>query len=106
MSDASFAGIARGAPGYGTTCRQDVLRGVEVPVMPDAAERAVQHRLLLRAGIGPAPVRRPYHHRIAHITEKALQASRACPNTLLSPRFAGYRIPPRPEGRSILRRSW
>ena len=28
----SSAGIAREAPGYGTTCRKDVLRGVDVPV--------------------------------------------------------------------------
>src|SRR5690349_10649186 len=27
--------------GYGTTCRQDVLRGVDVPVMPGAAGRAL-----------------------------------------------------------------
>ena len=40
MSDASSAGTARGTPGYGTTCRKDVLRGVEIPVMPGAAGRA------------------------------------------------------------------
>ena len=40
MPDASSAGIARGAPGYGTTCRKDVLRGVDVPVMPGAATGA------------------------------------------------------------------
>jgi hypothetical protein len=40
MSYASSAGIARGAPGYGTTCRQDVLGGVEIPVMSGAAGRA------------------------------------------------------------------
>src|SRR6185503_6732665 len=40
MSYASSAGTARGAPGYGTTCRQDVLGGVEIPVMPGAAGRA------------------------------------------------------------------
>jgi len=32
----SSAGIAREAPGYGTTCRKDVLGGVEVPVVPGA----------------------------------------------------------------------
>ena len=37
MSDVSSAGIARGAPGYGTTCRKDVLGGVDVPVVPGAA---------------------------------------------------------------------
>src|SRR6516225_11353941 len=40
MSDASSAGITRGTPGYGTTCRKDVLGGVDVPVMPGAAGRA------------------------------------------------------------------
>ncbi len=42
MSYVSSAGIARGAPGYGTTCREDVLRGVDVPVVPDAADGHVQ----------------------------------------------------------------
>ena len=46
MSYASSAGIARTVPGYGTTCRKDVLRRVEVPVVPGAAGRA-----------GPAPRR-------------------------------------------------
>src|SRR5437016_11117509 len=40
MSDISSAGIARGTPGYGKTCRQDVLGRVDVPVMPGAATRA------------------------------------------------------------------
>ena len=40
MSYVSSAGIARGAPGYGKTCRKDVLRRVQVPVMPGAAGRA------------------------------------------------------------------
>jgi len=40
MAYVSSAGIARGAPGYGTTCRKDVLGGVEVPVMPGATGRA------------------------------------------------------------------
>ncbi len=40
MSYLSSAGIARGAPGYGKTCRKDVLRGVDVPVVPGAAGRA------------------------------------------------------------------
>jgi hypothetical protein len=39
MSDLSSAGIARGTPGYGTTCRKNVLRGVDIPVMPGAAGR-------------------------------------------------------------------
>ena len=40
MSYVSSAGIARGAPGYGKTCRKDVLGGVDVPVVPGAAGRA------------------------------------------------------------------
>src|SRR5262249_28676700 len=40
MSDLSSAGIARGAPGYGTTYRKNVLCGVDVPVVPGAAGRA------------------------------------------------------------------
>ena len=40
MSYVSSAGIARGAPGYGTTCRKDVIGGVDVPVVPGAAGRA------------------------------------------------------------------
>ena len=40
MSYLSSAGIARGGPGYGKTCRKDVLRGVDVPVVPGAAGRA------------------------------------------------------------------
>ncbi len=66
MSDASSAGIARGIRGYGTTCRKDVLRGVDIPVLPGAAgrarplpggqtqlgEQAPARRARLRAGIG------------------------------------------------------
>ena len=40
MSDASSAGIARGAPGCGKTCRNDVRGRVDVPVVPGAAGRA------------------------------------------------------------------
>jgi hypothetical protein len=40
VSDVSSAGIARAAPGYGKTCRKDVRRGVDVPVVPGAARRA------------------------------------------------------------------
>ena len=40
MSDISSAGIARGSPGYGKTCRKDVLCRVDVPVVPGAAGRA------------------------------------------------------------------
>jgi hypothetical protein len=40
MSYLSSAGIAQGAPGYGKTCRKNVLRGVDVPVVPGAAGRA------------------------------------------------------------------
>ena len=37
MSDISSAGITRGIPGCGKTCRKDVLRRVDVPVVPGAA---------------------------------------------------------------------
>ena len=40
MPDISSTGITRVTPGYGTTCRKDVLRGVDVPVVPGAAGRA------------------------------------------------------------------
>ena len=40
VSDISSAGITRGTPGYGKTCRKNVLRGVDVPVVPGAAGRA------------------------------------------------------------------
>src|SRR5262249_32652629 len=41
VSDISSAGMAGDAPGYGKTCRQDVLRGVAVPVVPSTAARAL-----------------------------------------------------------------
>src|SRR4051812_40552742 len=43
VSDISSAGMAREGlpPGYGKTCRQDVLRGVDVPVVPGTAGRAL-----------------------------------------------------------------
>src|SRR6185437_2636503 len=40
VSDVSSAGIARGTPGYGKTCRKDVLGRVDVPVVPGPAGRA------------------------------------------------------------------
>ena len=40
-SDISSAGIAGVAPGYGKTCRKNVLRRVDVPVVPGAAGRAL-----------------------------------------------------------------
>src|SRR6185437_3243868 len=40
MSDISSAGIARMTPGYRLTGGKDVLRGVDVPVVPGAAGRA------------------------------------------------------------------
>ena len=43
VSDISSAGMAGVASGYGKTCRQDVLRGVDVPVMPGTAGRALPH---------------------------------------------------------------
>jgi len=83
MSYVSSAGIARGVPGYGKTCRQDVLRGVDVPVVPgavphdpDAAERTGQHGLLRLVGVGPAPVCRSHPHRIARLIEKLREPRR------------------------------
>src|SRR6476660_3410587 len=50
-----MAGVASG---YGKTCRQDVLRGVDVPVMPGAAGRALP-RPGLQAQVGEEiPARR------------------------------------------------
>ncbi len=40
MSDVSSAGIARGTPSYGKTCRKDVLGRVDIPVVPGPAGRA------------------------------------------------------------------
>jgi hypothetical protein len=37
----SSAGITGSTPGYGKTCRKNVLRGVDVPVVPGAAGRAL-----------------------------------------------------------------
>jgi hypothetical protein len=37
---------------------------------------------------------------------KAREARRARPRAVLSPRFAGHRIPSLPEGRRFLRRPW
>src|SRR5208282_1523822 len=37
VSDISSAGITRVTPGYGKTCRENVLRRVNVPVVPGAA---------------------------------------------------------------------
>ena len=76
-----------------------------VPHHADAAERAVQHRLLLSVGVGPAPVRRPHAHMIASFFAKTAEARRMCLRPVMLPRVAGHRIPPRPEGRGILRRS-
>ena len=40
MSDISSAGITGVTPGYGKTCRKNVLRRVDIPVVPGAAGRA------------------------------------------------------------------
>ena len=93
MSDIASAGIARGTPGYGTTCRKDVLGRIEVPVVPGAAARA-----------RPVPCRQAHIYRIARFFVKPAEAHRACSSLVMLPRVAGHRIPPRPEGRSILRR--
>ena len=74
MSDISSAGIGAGSGAYGRTCRQDVLRRVDVPVVPGATGRALPRpgteaqrreqvparRARLRCGVGPALVRRPH----------------------------------------------
>ena len=60
MSDITSAGITRGTPGYGKTCRKDVLRRVGIPVVPDAAGRA-----------------RPVPRRKAQVREQ-VAAGRAC----------------------------
>jgi hypothetical protein len=78
MSDIASAGIAGGTPGYGTTCRKDVLGRVEVPVVPGAAGRAAQDRLLLLIGVGPAPVRYPHIYIIARFFVRTAKARRAC----------------------------
>jgi hypothetical protein len=96
MSYLSSAGIARGAPGYGKTCRKDVLRGVDVPVVPGAAGRASP----LPGGQGQAREQVPARRagKIAGAKPYRLQSFPA--------RFVGRRIPPRPEGQGILREAW
>jgi hypothetical protein len=69
-------------------CRED-----GVPDHADAAEGAVQHRLLRRVGIGPASVRRPHAGSLPGGADKTL------------PCCAGHRIPARHESRGFLRRS-
>jgi hypothetical protein len=73
-----------------------------VPHDPDAAERAVQHRLLLVVWVGPAPVCRPHPYRIARVIEKSREPRRTG-GCLLVPSCMGHRILPWPEGRGILR---
>jgi hypothetical protein len=64
-----------------------------VPDHADGAEGAVQHRLLRRVGIGPAPVGRPHAGSLPGGADKTL------------PCRPGHRIPARPESRRFLRRS-
>ena len=64
-----------------------------VPHDPDAAERAVQHRLLRLVGVGPAPVCRSHRYRVARVIEK-LREPRRTGGCLFRPRCAGRRIPP------------
>jgi hypothetical protein len=88
------ADLAVGAGGQGA-----------VPYHPDAAEGAVQHGLLRRVGVGPAPVRGSHLSRIARVIEK-LREPRRTSDCLFLPCCAGRRIPPWPEGRGILREDW
>ena len=76
-----------------------------VPHHPDAAEGAVQHLLLHLVGVRPAPVGCPHRYSIEHMVVRVREARRACCPLVLLPRVAGHRIPPRPEGRGIHRRS-
>jgi hypothetical protein len=76
-----------------------------VPHDADAAEGAVQHLLLLCVGVCPASVGRSHPYSIEQMVVQLREARRACCPQVLLPRFAGYRVPPRPEGRGILRRS-
>jgi hypothetical protein len=70
------------------------------PHDPDAPERAGQHLLLHLIGVRPAPVRRPHSSGVAVARADTWKARRMRPIPL---RFAGRRIPPRPEGRGFLR---
>ena len=72
----------------------------------DAAEGAVQHLLVRLVGVCPASVGRPHRYSIEHMVVRVGEARRACCPLVLLPSFAGHRIPPRPEGLGILRRSW
>ena len=67
-----------------------------VPHHTDAAEGAVQHLLLLFAGICPAPVSRPHPYSIEQTVVRGREARRARCLLVLLPRFAGHRIPPWP----------
>ena len=100
MSDIASAGIAGGIPGYGTTCRKDVLGRVDVPVVPGAtggaypmprAEGKLGEQVpACRAGLGrrippvnyyqltAVPVRCPHCHIIARFFVKTAEARRAC----------------------------
>ena len=60
-----------------------------VPHHPHAAERAVQHRLLLLVRVRPAPVRRPHPRRIAHLIEELREPRHTGGYHFLS-RYAGH----------------
>ena len=76
-----------------------------VPHDSDAAERAAQHLLLRRAGVGPAPVRDSHPYRIARVIEKSRKPRRTG-GCLVLPRRMGHWIPPRRERRGISREVW
>jgi hypothetical protein len=77
-----------------------------VPHHANAAERAAQHCLLLRAGTCLTPVRRPHSHRIAYFFARGAEARRARPHLIMLPRLTACWIPPGPGGPGILRRPW
>src|SRR5271156_2642462 len=113
MSDISSAGITRGIPGCGKACRKDVLRRVDVPVVPgaagwarpvpgrkaqlreqgpahqaDAAKGARQHLLLRVVWVCSAPVRRPPPYSVEQITVRMEEARRGYHRDSAA-RFAG-----------------
>src|SRR5690606_20921441 len=82
-----------------------------VPHQAYAAERAVQHRRLLLGGVDPHLVRRTHVRILLFLcligkrNEKVLSASRFGLSRLRRATPSGGRIPPRPDGRGLLRRA-
>jgi hypothetical protein len=94
-----------GAFAFGSVAGASCGQG-PVPHDAYAAERAAQHCLLLLIGIRPAPIRCPHMLMIAHFFVKAAQARRIRFRSLCLPASWRYRLPPKPEGHGMLRRSW